>query len=143
MPHVFTYGSLMFEPVWSRVVAGRYERRDAFLQGYERKGVRGEVYPVAVPGAAESRVRGIVYLGVSEDDLDRLDRFEGESYYRRTEQVAAGKIALAAEVYVLKEEYYGVISPQEWDREAFRTSGIRTFLRVFMDELGPGDHEKH
>ena len=80
---------------------------------------------------------------VAEGDLAQLDRFEGESYYRRTEQVTAGKTVLAAELYVLKEEYYGVISPQEWDREAFRTSGIHTFLRVFMDELGPGDHEKH
>lgn len=132
----------MFEPVWSRV-AGRYERRDAVLQGYERKGVRNEVYPVAVPGAAESQVRGIVYLAVSEEDLSRLDRFEGESYERRTEQVKVGKTVLAAEVYVLKEEHYGVISPQEWDWEAFRTSGIRTFLRVFMEESGPGDHEKH
>jgi gamma-glutamylcyclotransferase (GGCT)/AIG2-like uncharacterized protein YtfP len=143
MPHVFTYGSLMFEPVWSSVVAGRYERWDAFLQGYERKGVRGEVYPVAVPAAAESRIRGIVYLDVSGNDLGRLDRFEGESYFRRTEQVTAGNTLLAAELYVLKEEHYGVISPQEWDRESFRTSGIRTFLPVFMKELGPGDHEKH
>ena len=143
MPHVFTYGSLMFDPVWSRVVAGRYEKFGATLRGYERKGVRGEVYPVVVPGGAESHVRGIVYLDVSTADLARLDRFEGESYFRKAEQVDAGKTVLPAEVYVLKEEYYGVLSPQEWDPEAFRASGIHAFLRAFMADSGPGDYEKH
>ena len=78
MVSVFTYGSLMFDPVWSRVVAGSYERCEAILQGYDRKAVRGETYPVLMPSSALSQVQGVVYCNVSSADLARLDHFEGE-----------------------------------------------------------------
>ena len=41
LQHVFTYGSLMFEPVWGGVVAGRYRSMPAVLPGYRRQRVRG------------------------------------------------------------------------------------------------------
>lgn len=43
--HLFTYGSLMFENVWRRVVSGRYRSTPATLHGYRRQRVRGEDYP--------------------------------------------------------------------------------------------------
>ncbi len=132
MPNVFTYGSLMFDPVWSRIVAGSYDRCDAILQGYERKGVRGEVYPVVVPSSEHSQVRGVVYIGVLSSDLRRLDQFEGEYYFRKTLLVATEEGALSAEVYILKEEYYAVISPEEWDPVQFSTTGIHYFMHHYM-----------
>ncbi len=129
MVHVFTYGSLMFDPVWSRVVSGSYERCGAILQGYDRKGVRHEVYPVIIPSAAHSQVRGIVYLDVSSSDLARLDQFEGEYYFRKTARVVTEeKKSIPAEVYVLKEEYYAILSNKEWDPAVFSTTGIQYFI---------------
>jgi len=134
MVNVFTYGSLMFDPVWSRVVESCYDRRTAILQGYDRKAVRGEFFPVIVPSAPCSRVEGLVYLNVSASDLARLDRFEGEYYYRKAEQVAAPDMTiLPAEIYVLKEEYYAVISPREWDPVHFSTTGIHYFMHHYLD----------
>jgi gamma-glutamylcyclotransferase (GGCT)/AIG2-like uncharacterized protein YtfP len=134
MPHVFAYGSLMFDPVWARVVTGSYDRFEAILKGYERKGVRNEVYPVIVPSAAYSQVKGIVYPDVSLSDLARLDQFEGEYYYRKTEQIVTRDTAkLSAEVYVLKEEYYAIISFRNWDPDHFSTIGIHFFIHAFME----------
>ena len=133
MVSVFTYGSLMFDPVWSRVVAGSYERCEAILQGYDRKAVRGETYPVLIPSSALSQVQGVVYCNVSSADLARLDHFEGEYYFRKTEQIITKeKKAFPAEVYVLKEEYYNIISHKEWDPVHFCTTGIHFFLHSFM-----------
>ena len=134
MIHIFTYGSLMFDPVWSRVVAGNYDRCEAVLYGYERKGVRGEVYPVLVPSSMYSQVQGIVYFDVSASDLSRLDRFEGEYYLRKTEQVVTeNKKSIPAEVYVLKEEYYSIISHNEWDAADFSTTGIQFFINSYLE----------
>lgn len=133
MPHIFTYGSLMFDPVWSGVVAGDYDRREAVLPGYDRKAVRGEVYPVIVPSCRHSLVRGIVYLDVSAADLVRIDQFEGEYYFRKSEEVATPDRAIAAaEVYVLKEEYYAIISHRQWDPVRFSTIDMHYFLHKYM-----------
>ena len=134
MVHVFTYGSLMFDPVWSKVVNDTgYERHEAILQGFERKKVQHEVYPVIVPGAALSQVPGIVYFDVSSDDLERLDHFEGEYYFRKTVQVVTlDARMLTAEAYVLKPEFYGIIAPGEWDPVKFSHSGIHYFMHNYL-----------
>ncbi|KPJ99748.1 MAG: hypothetical protein AMJ60_03930 [Desulfobacterales bacterium SG8_35] len=134
MPNVFTYGSLMFDSVWSLVVEGSYDRCEAILQGYDRKGVRNEVYPVIVPATEHSQVQGIVYLDVSASDLARLNRFEGEYYFRKKEEAVTPDMKiLPVEVFVLKEEYYAIISPKAWDPEHFSTTGIHFFMHTYMD----------
>lgn len=124
----------MFDPVWSRIVAGSYDRCTAILPGFDRKGVRNEVFPVIVPSAVESQVQGIVYLDVSAPDLARLDQFEGEYYFRKTEQVITADMAiLPAEVYILKEEFYAIISPATWDPGHFSTTGIHFFIHRYLE----------
>ena len=134
MPNIFTYGSLMFDQVWSRVVEGDYARDEAILQGYDRKGARNEVYPVLFPASPHSQVQGMVYFDVSFSDLAKLDQFEGEYYIRETEQVVTEEAeVISAEVYVLKEEYYTIISHEDWDAEHFSTTGIHLFLHRYID----------
>ena len=132
MPHIFTYGSLMFDPVWTGVVDCSYDRCEAILHGYDRKEIRGEIYPAIVPSSEHSQVRGMLYLDVSAEDLAKLDRFEGDYYFRKSEPVATRDTAIIfAEVYVLKEEYYPIISHRNWDPVHFRTTGIHLFIHRF------------
>lgn len=124
MANIFTYGILMFEEIWSQVVAGKYRKLPAILGGYDRKMARGEKFPVLFPHALSSQVEGFVYLDISDADLKKLDYFEGEYYFRKSVEVLvleSGK--LPAAVYVLKEEYYSIISNRDWDPEHFRTQG--------------------
>ena len=123
----------MFDSVWSRVVADSYNRREAILQGYDRKCVRNESYPVIVPSSRDSQIQGLVYENVSRSDLVRLDQFEGEYYVRKSLQVVTLDMAtLPAEVYVLKEEYYSIISHGEWCSVQFSSVGIHSFIHRYM-----------
>lgn len=133
MSHVFTYGSLMFDQVWSRVVQGRYQSRQASLSGYRRCGVKHEHYPVIYRDSEASEIVGVVYLDVNSEDLLRLDRFEGGYYVRIPLKIrAAGDLKLLAETYVLKDQYRHIASAEQWDPEVFETSGITPFLRKYQ-----------
>lgn len=130
--NVFAYGSLMFDPVWSRIVSNSYDREEGILTGYDRKSVRGEVYPVIIPSSPHSQVQGIIYHKVSSSDLARLDLFEGEYYDRRKEEVVTlDATMVSADVYVLKPEYYWIISSKAWDPIQFSNKDIYHFIQHY------------
>lgn len=98
--NVFTYGSLMFEQIWTRVVRGRYRAMPAIATDHARFAVRDETYPamIARPG---SQVAGVVYFDVEDGDVAALDRFEGEDYRRCAIQLTlADGRPLVAETYL-------------------------------------------
>lgn len=132
MHNIFTYGSLMFDRVWARVVKGHYPSTPATLHGYQRLAVRGEEYPVALP-AAHASIPGVLYLGVNPADIERLDAFEGDYYLRLPTPVvlASGQTRLA-ETYILKPSYRHIAEPGDWDVEKFRTSGIEHFIARYQ-----------
>jgi gamma-glutamylcyclotransferase (GGCT)/AIG2-like uncharacterized protein YtfP len=113
---VFTYGSLMFPPVWRHVVAGNYRSQPATAHGYARFAVSGETYPgmVAQSGAA---VEGVLYLGLRPEAIALLDRFEGDAYRRVSIDVmlAGGTTAPAVTYLYIAED----LSARPWDPAAF------------------------
>ena len=131
--HVFTYGSLMFDAVWSLVVAERYRSMAARLDGHVRHAIAGEDYPGMV-ARADQRVDGVMYLDVADVDLARLDRFEGDDYRRASLVVAcADGVDREAETYV----YLPVdrLLPTPWEPDAFALDRfIATYCR---DRTGP------
>ncbi len=143
MSHVFTYGSLMFAPVWRRVVSGDYRALAARLPGFRRQRVRGELYPSLEPLAAEedplaAAVDGVLYLDVSAADLDALDAFEGEDYRRIEtpllvgEQIPGGPApgtVLVANTYLFIAPHK--VEPGEWDARHFEQEAMERFLRDY------------
>ena len=102
---------------------------EAVLKGYDREGIRGEVYPAVFPSSSHSQVEGVVYYDISSADLARLDNFEGDYYFRKNEQVMTSEMELVpAAVYVLKEEYYPVISQRNWDAKHFLKNNLQAFI---------------
>ena len=98
--NLFTYGSLMFPEVWTRVVAGDYRSVRARANGHARFEVRDQTYPGMVAEAGSS-VEGVLYLGVDDADLTRLDRFEGDDYVRASIELAcADGVARGAQTYL-------------------------------------------
>lgn len=126
--HVFAYGTLMFDPVWTRVVQGKYRCAHASLEGHRRLRIRGETYPALRPGEAHQRVNGVLYFAIDPDDLQRLDRFEGAEYERQRLVVETPKGPMEAGVYVYKEQFVRRLSGQEWEPEWFASKGIHRFL---------------
>ena len=127
--HVFTYGSLMFDQVWSKVVDGKYEKVAARLYGYKRRKILGEIYPTLLRGTSRDNVDGIIYLNVSKSDVKILDTFEGEYYQKEMAECGltdGGNIS--AWVYVFKERYRNLVEDEPWDPVWFLEHGIHAFL---------------
>lgn len=130
MANVFTYGTLMFEPVWKHVVANSSaESAPAIVRDYQRFCVRNELYPavVAVPG---EQVPGMLYSGVSADDLALLDAFEGQAYERvSVTAILSPSVQVSAGIYVFCEP--SRIEERPWDPDAFERNHLETFLATY------------
>ena len=132
MHHVFTYGSLMYEPIWNMVVKGAYEKSTATISGYIRRGVIGEDYPALLRQTGSAITAGILYFYVSEADLCRLDEFEGHYYARKQEPVMVENgSTFSAEVYIFKDRYLHLLSENEWDLAQFETVGMKRFIHDY------------
>lgn len=120
--HVFTYGSLMFAPVWRRVVRGTYASLPAVADGHMRQAIHGETYPGMVSCVGAS-VEGVLYLEVDEDDIAALDAFEGDEYRRTPLAVtlASGETVQAeAYLYLRPEKLAGLPwQPDKFELERF------------------------
>lgn len=132
MTHIFTYGSLMFEPVWSQVVRGSYQYFPGTVSGFIRLQIINENYPALVPGPLTATVPGVVYLDIDNDDLGRLDDFEGSIYVRKSVQVRTENNLFAADAYLLRDSYRHIASTREWDPEEFEKHGIHDFLGSYF-----------
>ncbi|MFM8637365.1 MAG: gamma-glutamylcyclotransferase family protein, partial [Betaproteobacteria bacterium] len=81
----FTYGSLMWPDIMARV-CGRevlaLQHTQAWLLGHVRHPVRGQDYPGLVPQSGAQALQGVLYTGLTPQDLQRLDTFEGQEYER-------------------------------------------------------------
>jgi gamma-glutamylcyclotransferase (GGCT)/AIG2-like uncharacterized protein YtfP len=119
--NVFTYGSLMFEPVWRQVCFGIYPKQVATLKGYARFCVKGETYP-AVIAQPDAQVDGLLYLDVSVEDQERLNRFEGSEY--RLKQCQIGERAVVFYEFIPLER----IAHVAWSPGDFRLKGLPQFL---------------
>lgn len=119
--HVFTYGSLMFPAVWQRVVRGNYRSATAILDNHARYAVRGVDYP-GVVAQDHASVEGVLYFNVAEEDLARLDMFEGSEYRRIAVPLQAGSVAGGATELVAHTYLYldpARLSAVAWSPERF------------------------
>jgi gamma-glutamylcyclotransferase (GGCT)/AIG2-like uncharacterized protein YtfP len=125
--NLFAYGTLMCADIMHQVAGCLPPHVPATLARYRRCRVRGEEYP-AIGGPQDATVQGVVYLDVPEEAWQRLDRFEGEMYDRRTVLVdcADGK-RLAAATYVIRPEFAHLLLPADWSYEEFLRTGRKRF----------------
>ncbi len=133
MTHLFTYGSLMFEDVWNRLVRGNYLSQKATLMGYARRSVKNDEYPVIFH--ANELVEGVVYYDITEEDMITLDAFEGEYYERKEVELLVEGRYVKASAYVLKEAYFDLIDTKPWSDTLFAQEGIHNFLSDYKGFL--------
>jgi len=147
---LFFYGTLLHPPILHRVIHGPSNpsfpspassyvyTRPAILSNHRRHRVKGADYPAVVP-ASRSTVRGTLATGLTEQDVRRLDIFEGEEYERRQIKVRALKGDGKGEETVedgeeIQTETYVWIAGQdrleegEWDFETFKREKMRFWI---------------
>jgi len=130
--NLFTYGSLMFPEVWTRLVGppGRCER--SRLRGYATRRKRDDVFPGLITADPQAVVSGIVYFDLSDGVLKRLDEFETDFYRRMsvTVELTNGQ-PIPAEVYVVAGDRFDALGDEPWDAEVFRRDHLEGFLQNY------------
>lgn len=127
---VFVYGTLLFPEVIEAVTGCVPESEHAVLHGYKRHTVAGQLYP-GIIRHPDSSVEGLVYLGITPEELERLNEYEDSFYELMTLDIQAASGKLKAFVYVVPLASVGVLDNSHWDPEIFRTSHLQKFLGNF------------
>ena len=124
---VFTYGTLQIPGVMEAVTGRKFENTMAMLSDYARFSVRGQVFPGVIPKQGE-KVEGRIYFNLNETDLILLDTFEDYLYERRPVDVVCNNEIVTAQLYVVHEKYYSLLSPQPWDINTFTQDHMPNYL---------------
>jgi hypothetical protein len=116
--------------VWLRVVGRPAEGVDALLEHFAVRRLRGACYPGLLPKPG-ARTRGILYRGLSEQDIGRLERYEGRWYERRLLPVclASGDREMAW-CFVTRKPCRRRLSPEAWSAEHFVRTHLKTYLKT-------------
>lgn len=128
--NLFVYGTLMVPQVMHAVCGFTAAAEPAVLQGHRRRRVRGEVYPGIVASQGE-QVEGMLYRGLTDRHLSRLDEFEGEMYRRSSVEVEAGNTGVPAFAYLMAPAFVDALSNDFWSLDAFVTHALQGFLEAY------------
>lgn len=128
--NLFVYGSLMYPEVWSQVVTDKYNNIPATVTGWRRLAIKDREYPAAVRGAGS--ISGVVWLQISDQDLLRLDQFEGKEYEKETcDAISATGDTIEAYIYKFREEYSDSLLDSDWDIVEFNRIGLKKFMSEY------------
>jgi hypothetical protein len=158
----FTYGSLMWPDIMARACgreAAALHHERAWLHGHARHPVMGQDYPGLVPHSGAPALQGVLYWGLTPQELQRLDTFEGPEYERVSVMVlleapaacttadrvlapaqasAPASRALAsasaqqAWVYRYRLEFAHRLGPGNWSEQAFEEQGKARFCARYV-----------
>lgn len=120
--NLFAYGTLMWPDVLKAVMGRRLKGEKAILHGYTRRRVKGQHYPVVFQALEES-VEGIFYTGLTLDEFQCLDAFEGVQY-ERVELPFGDTIAC---VYVLSNDWKHIAESERWFPEMLKPEHLAAF----------------
>jgi gamma-glutamylcyclotransferase (GGCT)/AIG2-like uncharacterized protein YtfP len=127
---LFTYGSLMLPEVLEQVTGRSFSMTPARLPGWKRCQVRGQSYPAMIPCHGQT-VEGVLWLGLSDTELQLLDTFEGDEYQRVPVTVTDDEgHDYQAQTYAWAKQ--GGLLDAPWDLEWFKLEGIKDFSRLYF-----------
>lgn len=104
--------------------------KPGFVSGFARRALKKEVYPAMITRDGEM-VKGMIYFDLTSIDIARLDYFEGEMYERKLVEVSSDEKLLPCYTYLLKENYFHLLSEESWDFDNFMVENSARFTRDF------------
>jgi gamma-glutamylcyclotransferase (GGCT)/AIG2-like uncharacterized protein YtfP len=123
---LFVYGTLMFPAVIKSVIGRIPDNRSAFIKGYRRLEVAGELFPGLIRENDES-VEGIVYVNITRDEWERLTSFEDDFYELQEVTVDCLGTKVSALAYVVPPSRKSVLSDKVWNPDFFRENHLSGF----------------
>lgn len=145
---IFVYGTLC-SPAVLRVLLGRVPmlQSPAFLTGYQRHPVIGQVFPGMIPSLDPKiqTTQGVLLQALNSKEMNVLDYFEGDEYERRDVTVSFQGIMKETQTYVWSNPVAELDIEKEWDYYQFCNEKLDWYLattvrpcRQEMNELGIG-----
>eukprot|EP00882_Tetradesmus_deserticola_P009645 GHRQ01010183.1.p1 GENE.GHRQ01010183.1~~GHRQ01010183.1.p1 ORF type:complete len:164 (+),score=28.61 GHRQ01010183.1:245-736(+) len=129
----FVYGTLMAPEVLQLLIKRVPKSRAATLNGYARYRVKEQVFPAIIPAKSSSKVTGMVLMELSRSELDILDVYESEEYYRAAvEPEVEDGTKVPADVYIWKDEHKHKLDG-EWSYDEWR----QLHLHRWVERLTP------
>lgn len=126
---LFCYGTLRAPEVMRRVIGLLPDSLAGVLMDYACYSLVDVVYPGIVP-EQHAQVAGVLYQGLNDALLAKLDAFEGEEYERERVwiDVATGE-RIQAWTYILQPRYYHCRAERGWSLERFLRDHLAQYLR--------------
>lgn len=116
---LFVYGTLQLPEKLQTILGKIPSLTPAMLTGYRVGLVARADFPGIVP-ARDSSVQGQLLSPLSQDDLVKLDRYEGELYHRIRVDVATGNGIRNVWTYCIVPWARERVTTQEWSIDQYR-----------------------
>ena len=130
---LFCYGTLQIPEVIQTVTGRVYLGVTARLLDFAIYRVKNARYP-GIVYSPDKETTGILYSGVTEEELIILDLFEGDLYERICLDVIGPKRKIQkAWVYVVPETKKEKLTNEPWHLKAFLEKDFEAFMRNFVN----------
>ena len=134
---MFFYGTLRSSEVRTAVLGKDIKENmmdTATLQKYKVFKVKDTHYPlIKYTNSKKDIVEGIIAKNLTYIELIKLDRFEGENYFRQFIKVNTKNNILDAQVYLPKAN---LISSEPWDYDDWYKNDMKKFFENEFDLNG-------
>ncbi len=126
--HLFAYGTLMIPSMVRQLIEREVSSIPGRLDGYACYEVKHQIYP-AIVAAHESNVSGVIYKNLSEEDLEKLDVYEGDMYERTCVEVKItdGRL-ISCQTYVCRAEYLSYLDNKLWNPSRISPEGLSDLM---------------
>ena len=123
---LFAYGTLQLPEITERIIGRTLPGDAAWLDGYLCGLVARANFP-GITAAPHCRVPGTLLYGVTQAELEHLDRYEGELYRRvRTEvRLSEQDSLIQCWVYVIAAWAQARVTDTPWTIEWYRQQGMK------------------
>lgn len=131
--NLFVYGTLLVPSIWD--VVSHFpnpESEQASLSGYAIYRVIDGDFPGIVETAEpSSAVTGRVIFDVTDEAMEKLDRYEGEFYVRKSLPVTTiSNSRVDAFAYVVPAEMSHLLTEVPWDLEWFKDVALDRYWQA-------------
>lgn len=124
----FVYGTLMYPEVLKALIERVPRMEPAVIQGYQRYRIRDQVFPGTIRSSAPgAQLQGLVLFDLQPAELEVLDEFEGEEYFKEEVQAQLEGGATCTTIVYLWQDRLRPVLYGEWDPHEFREQRLGAY----------------
>lgn len=119
----------MHEEVWNKIVHKSYKKIPFLLFNYSARRLKNRDYPGLIEHHG-AETEGIIYINVSEKDMERLNNFEGDEYQRIILKCQKHVKIKNIETYLYTGSKANILD-ENWSFDDFKHNSFNSFKNQF------------